>query len=197
MFKFWIYNSVEDDIKSMIMKAKNMAIENGCITFEGLRSIFSWANYDCDIPVNCRDGNRYMWGYHELIDIGFTVDLAIEAVVASDKSGDHDLTRITIPNPIIASPLEITKSSFSAFPSMIEPDDDIEMPHHYVEGRKYEPRKVIYDWALNFNLGSAVKYIARAGRKGDAVKDLRKAIKFIEFEIEEIEEARGDQNDQG
>ena len=40
---------------------------------------------------------------------------------------------------------------------------------------------------LNFNLGNAVKYVSRAGRKGDKIEDLRKAIQYIEFEIEELE----------
>lgn len=60
-------------------------------------------------------------------------------------------------------------------------------PSHYTEGRKYEPRKVIYDWGLDFNLGNAVKYISRAGRKNDAIEDLKKAIQYIEFELEELE----------
>ena len=66
-------------------------------------------------------------------------------------------------------------------------NDIIEHPSHYCEGRKYEPRKVIHDWGLNFNLGSAVKYISRAGRKGSALEDLLKAQQFLEFEIEELE----------
>lgn len=63
--------------------------------------------------------------------------------------------------------------------------DVISHPAHYTEGRKYEPRKVIADWDLSFNLGNAVKYLARAGRKGDKIEDLRKAIQYIEFEIDE------------
>ena len=66
--------------------------------------------------------------------------------------------------------------------------DAVSHPSHYTEGRKYEPRKVIADWGLNFNLGNAVKYVSRAGRKGDKIEDLRKAIQYIEFEIEELEE---------
>lgn len=58
---------------------------------------------------------------------------------------------------------------------------------HHTVGRKYEPRKVIADWGLNFNLGNAVKYISRVGRKGDRIEDLRKAIQYIEFEIEELD----------
>ena len=68
--------------------------------------------------------------------------------------------------------------------------DVVARPSHYAEGRKYEPKDVIRDWNLNFNLGSAVKYISRAGRKDDILQDLRKAIQFIQFEIEAIEEER-------
>ncbi len=70
---------------------------------------------------------------------------------------------------------------------MTTENDIIRSPSHYCEGRKYEPRKVIHDWGLNFNLGSAVKYISRAGRKGSALEDLLKAKQFLEFEIEELE----------
>lgn len=63
-------------------------------------------------------------------------------------------------------------------------------PSHYCDGRKYEPRKVIRDWGLNFNLGNAVKYISRAGRKDDIIQDLNKAKQYIEFEIEALEKER-------
>lgn len=68
--------------------------------------------------------------------------------------------------------------------------DAIKQPSHYTEGRKYEPKDVIRDWKLNFNLGSTVKYIARAGRKDDIIQDLKKAQEFIQFEIDAIEEER-------
>lgn len=66
--------------------------------------------------------------------------------------------------------------------------DNIKKPDHYCEGREYEPKDVIRDWGLNFNLGSSVKYISRAGRKGDKLEDLKKAKQFLEFEIEAVEE---------
>lgn len=62
----------------------------------------------------------------------------------------------------------------------------VKSPLHYTEGRKYEPKDVIRDWGLNFNLGSALKYIARAGRKGNTVEDLEKAREYLAFEIEAI-----------
>lgn len=54
----------------------------------------------------------------------------------------------------------------------------IKSPKHYTEGRKFEPKDVIRDWDLNFNLGNAVKYLARAGRKGDAVEESVKALLY-------------------
>ena len=30
--------------------------------------------------------------------------------------------------------------------------DNIKHPSHYTEGRKFEPKDVIRDWGLNFNL---------------------------------------------
>lgn len=32
-------------------------------------------------------------------------------------------------------------------------DDMVKSPKHYTEDRKYEPKDVIRDWGLNFNLG--------------------------------------------
>ena len=68
--------------------------------------------------------------------------------------------------------------------------DNVKHPSHYAEGRKFEPKDVIRDWGLNFNLGSAIKYLSRAGRKEDTVQDLKKAQEFIQFEIDAIEAER-------
>lgn len=68
--------------------------------------------------------------------------------------------------------------------------NNISKPQHYVDGRTYEPRLVVEDWGLNFYLGNALKYISRAGRKGDTIEDLRKAVQYLEFEIERIEKTR-------
>ena len=68
--------------------------------------------------------------------------------------------------------------------------DMVKRPDHYCFS-KFEPKDVIREWGLNFNLGSAVKYIARAGRKDDIVQDLKKAREFLSFEIEALEADRG------
>ena len=72
-------------------------------------------------------------------------------------------------------------------------EDLVHHPAHYCYS-KFEPKDVIRAWGLNFNLGSAVKYIARAGRKDDILQELNKAKQFLEFEIEAIEEERNDRD---
>jgi len=40
---------------------------------------------------------------------------------------------------------------------------------------------------FNFNVGNAIKYLWRHTEKGNAIQDLKKAIQYIEFEIQRIE----------
>lgn len=70
--------------------------------------------------------------------------------------------------------------------------DIISNPAHYTEGRKHQPKDVIRDWGLNYNLGCTVKYISRAGRKESAIEDLKKAQEYLQFEIDALEaESKG------
>lgn len=61
----------------------------------------------------------------------------------------------------------------------------IDRPAHYVEDRKYEPIDVMQDWGLMqyHCLATALKYISRCGRKGDAIEDLKKAVWYLQREI--------------
>lgn len=61
--------------------------------------------------------------------------------------------------------------------------DVVKKPEHY-NYSSIQPKDAIRAWGLNFNLGSAVKYIARAGHKDDIIQDLSKAIQFIQFELD-------------
>lgn len=88
--------------------------------------------------------------------------------------------------------ISISNPRYYTAPDLYEPVSDvIKHPAHYCYS-KYEPKDVIRAWGLNFNLGSAVKYIARAGHKDDILQDLKKAKQFLEFEIQVIEEERHD-----
>lgn len=66
-------------------------------------------------------------------------------------------------------------------------NEEIEAPKHYVEGRKIQPIQVIEDWELNHHLSCTIKYISRSGRKHDAIKDLKKAIWYLERRIKLLE----------
>nr|DAI31791.1 MAG TPA: nucelotide kinase [Caudoviricetes sp.] len=63
-------------------------------------------------------------------------------------------------------------------------EEKVNHPSHYNAG-KIEVIDFIEDQNLNFNLGNAVKYISRAGKK-DPVKfreDLEKAIWYLNREL--------------
>ena len=59
-------------------------------------------------------------------------------------------------------------------------------PDYYKSGG-LEAFEVIDAFDLDFNLGNAFKYIVRAGKKGDKAEDLRKAVTYLNREIEKEE----------
>ena len=60
----------------------------------------------------------------------------------------------------------------------------VSSPSHYTRGN-IEVWDFIRDQDLNYHLGNAIKYICRAGFKGDNTKaqDLKKAIHYLENEL--------------
>lgn len=64
--------------------------------------------------------------------------------------------------------------------------DPINNPKHYQSQGGLEAITVIEAFDLNFNLGNAIKYVLRAGKKGSKVQDLDKAIWYIKREIENL-----------
>ena len=56
-------------------------------------------------------------------------------------------------------------------------------PDYYKSGG-LEAFDVIDAFDLDFNLGNAFKYIARAGKKDNKIDDLRKAVTYLKREIE-------------
>ena len=71
------------------------------------------------------------------------------------------------------------------------PNDPVNHPSHYTQG-KIECIDFIQDKRLNFCRGNAVKYIVRAGLKdpNKEIEDLKKAIWYLEHEIQDIVERR-------
>lgn len=160
-----------DTAAQNVAKALLIAEEHGYITTKTMSDILK----PVDMSTNFIISELAWWSYEELNENIKT----IEEVYA--KPG---YVLITFPKYHTGERVDDALSSKEAS------FDAVSHPSHYMEGRKYEPRKVIADWGLNFNLGNAVKYISRAGRKGDKIEDLRKAIQYIEFEIEELEDAK-------
>jgi hypothetical protein len=56
-------------------------------------------------------------------------------------------------------------------------------PSHYRRGQ-IQTWDFIRDQGLNFHLGNAIKYICRAGYKDSKVDDLKKAIHYLQNELE-------------
>ena len=64
--------------------------------------------------------------------------------------------------------------------------DKINQPPQYTQ-TNIESLNVIEDWALNFNLGNVIKYIARHRRKRKPLQDLKKAQFYLNREIARLE----------
>ncbi len=66
-----------------------------------------------------------------------------------------------------------------------DPSFIVPVPAHYL-GDGMQAIDVVDAFSLNFRTGSAIKYILRCGKKGDekdAIRDLEKAIHFLQSEL--------------
>jgi len=69
--------------------------------------------------------------------------------------------------------------------------DAVDHPEHYGGAdNPYEAIKVVEAWGLCFHLGNVVKYVSRAGKKGDALEDLKKARWYLDRKIANLEKAQ-------
>jgi hypothetical protein len=65
---------------------------------------------------------------------------------------------------------------------------DFDIPNYYIgKTHKYEARKVIEDFELSYNIGTAVTYLLRAKRKHKTPTDcIKKAMAHLKFELDKI-----------
>ena len=66
-------------------------------------------------------------------------------------------------------------------------DPHVDHPAHYGGDTVYETIKVLEAWLtpeqfIGFCRGNAIKYLSRAGKKGDCAEDLRKAGFYTDYE---------------
>jgi hypothetical protein len=95
-----------------------------------------------------------------------------------DKLIGSGAIRVDEPPPVWAAPENVNAEA---------PPEQVVHPSHYGGAADpYEAIKVIEAWDAGFNVGSALKYIRRAGRKVGQTKvvDLEKARFYIDREIQ-------------
>lgn len=100
------------------------------------------------------------------------VDVTLENMAAKRKEVD-----VTLAN-MIAKTLEAPEVK-------VVEEDVINHPSHYTRG-KIEVIDFIEDQQLPYHLGNVIKYIARAGHKGDKLEDLKKARWYLDRYINEV-----------
>lgn len=69
----------------------------------------------------------------------------------------------------------------------VECNEVLKKPKHYDSNKDYDIIDVCKDYSLNFNRGNILKYVVRAGKKDDELKDLKKALDYLQREIDYLE----------
>lgn len=86
--------------------------------------------------------------------------------------------------------------------SALETAKERNIPSYYIGSvYGYEARKVVEDWSLSYNIGTAVTYLLRCGKKAEQgmsskekhIDDIKKAINHLKFEIETLENEKSNQ----
>lgn len=66
--------------------------------------------------------------------------------------------------------------------------DTVNHPKHY-NSHPSSIECIDVVWCMGFSIGNAIKYLWRAGLKGNELEDLRKAKWYIEYEIARLEKS--------
>ena len=87
----------------------------------------------------------------------------------------------------VVAGMEQATGVFDATPAIITTQSDmVNHPPHYTVGG-VETIDFIEAKGLNYHLGQVIKYVSRAGKKGDALQDLQKARWYLNREIARVE----------
>ncbi|WP_424216375.1 DUF3310 domain-containing protein (plasmid) [Streptomyces sp. BI20] len=74
--------------------------------------------------------------------------------------------------------------------ALAEAGDAVNHPAHYAVGWSNGAEVIDLTEHLVFNRGNAVKYLCRAGKKADELEDLRKALWYVNREINRVENVK-------
>ena len=78
--------------------------------------------------------------------------------------------------------------------------EQVNHPEHYGGDTVYETIKVLKAWLTpeqfqGFILGNTIKYLSRAGKKGNPITDLQKGLWYLNFFLDMEKENDGNQTD--
>lgn len=118
---------------------------------------------------------------------------AIEKVMDDQADSEigpaHPRSAFTTPRTTAAATsTDAMEAADKAFPAP-EVDPLVHYPPHYT-AHPSGVETIDITEHFNFNRGNAIKYIWRAGSKGDEIQDLEKAAFYINREIERVKKAR-------
>ena len=157
------YYNVTNDTPTTVhlpFDVPKVGTEVGGLTLtKGKDSMYKWVRNDLLKKDNKANG------YHDRF-----LDAVAGAAVAGMeqvKDGDEELKAINL-----------------LFPKVKE--DMVNHPPHYTVGG-VETIDFIEAKGLNYHLGQVIKYVSRAGKKGDALQDLQKARWYLNREIARVE----------
>ena len=77
-------------------------------------------------------------------------------------------------------------------------DKDMRIPSYYIGRNGYEARKVVANFDLSYNIGTATTYLLRCGKKKENgmsdkdkhIEDINKAINHLKFEISKLHDEK-------
>ena len=108
--------------------------------------------------------------------------------IVIEKEGDFYNVKWVTTNPGLHAHFDdVGANTFRWIEPPLTTASEVSHPSYYGgEDNVYEAIKVIQAHDLNFCLGNAIKYVLRAGKKDSdtRIKDLQKAIEYLQFEIE-------------
>ena len=128
---------------------------------------FDNAYFDITTPTPCDYCKYYEWGCKMQVDREFVLNVD---VITNDKD-ECQCLYFKMREP---------KLMFE-----IEEKEMVDHPSHYNQG--IETIDYIESWSMNFNTGNVIKYVTRAGYKNDQLEDLKKAMWYLQREIDKIE----------
>lgn len=96
---------------------------------------------------------------------------------SASNSKTEDIEKVAPANRITDGPSDVIRK------------DAIRPEHYGGEANPFEPIKIIQHYNMGFELGNTIKYVLRAGKKDPSkyIEDLKKAIQYIQFEIDKTE----------